>query len=147
MPKTILVVDDEPDIVNLTEKFLKLEGLKTSTCSNGKEAMAIIEKKHEEIALILLDIMMPGKSGYTVLEEIKEIHTYDPIKVVLFTVKSFNEDVQKGKQLGADGYLTKPFSGKDLVNRVKKILSGEEVEFSLGRIGPPWGDQISGRDF
>ena len=119
---TILIVDDEPDIVNLTEKFLKLEGLKTITCSNGKEAMEIIEKRHEEIALILLDIMMPGKSGYTVLEEIKENHTYDLIKVVLFTVKSFNEDVQKGKQLGADGYLTKPFAGKDLVKSIREFL-------------------------
>ena len=105
----ILIVDDEPDIVNLTEKFLKLEGFKTITCCNGKEAMEIIDVRHEEIALILLDIMMPGKSGYTVLKEIKADSRLDPIKVVLFTVKSFNEDIQKGKQLGADGYLTKPF--------------------------------------
>jgi DNA-binding response OmpR family regulator len=119
---TILIVDDEPDIVNLTEKFLKLEGFKTITCSNGKEALEIIAERHEEIALILLDIMMPGKSGYTVLEEIKQNSTYNPIKVVLFTVKSFNEDIQKGKLLGADGYLTKPFSGKDLVKSIREFL-------------------------
>jgi len=120
--ETILIVDDEPDIVNLTEKFLKLEGFKPITSNNGKTALEIIAERHEEIALVLLDIMMPGKSGYTVLEEIKENHTYDPIKVVLFTVKSFNEDIQKGKQLGADGYLTKPFSGKDLVKSIKEFL-------------------------
>ena len=120
--KTILIVDDEPDIVNLTEKFLNLGKFNTITCSNGKEAMKVIEKKHEEIALILLDIMMPGKSGYSVLEEIKGNELYKDIIVILFTVKSFNEDIQKGKKLGADGYLTKPFSGKQLLKFIQDQL-------------------------
>ena len=123
--KSILIVDDEPDIVNLTEKFLKLGNFDTISCNNGKEAMKIIEERHEEIALILLDIMMPGKSGYTVLEEIKNNNDYKDIIVVLFTVKSFNEDLQKGKKLGADGYLTKPFSGKELLKYVKDIIKKE----------------------
>lgn len=120
--KTILIVDDEPDIVNLTEKFLNLGKFDTITCSNGKEAMKIIEEKHEQIALILLDIMMPGKSGYSVLEEIKGDNRYKDIIVILFTVKSFNEDIQKGKKLGADGYLTKPFSGKQLLKYIEAQL-------------------------
>lgn len=120
--KTILIVDDEPDIVNLTEKFLNLGKFDTITCSNGKEAMKIIEEKHEQIALILLDIMMPGKSGYSVLEEIKGDARYKDIIVILFTVKSFNEDIQKGKKLGADGYLTKPFSGKQLLKYIQAQL-------------------------
>ena len=107
--KTILIVDDEPDIVNLTEKFLNLGKFNTITCSNGKEA-------------ILLDIMMPGKSGYSVLEEIKGNELYKDIIVILFTVKSFNEDIQKGKKLGADGYLTKPFSGKQLLKFIQDQL-------------------------
>ena len=120
--KNILIVDDEPDIVNLTEKFLNLGKFDTITCSNGKEAMKIIEEKHEQIALILLDIMMPGKSGYSVLEEIKGDQRYKDIIVILFTVKSFNEDIQKGKKLGADGYLTKPFSGKQLLKYIQSQL-------------------------
>ncbi|TXT59219.1 MAG: hypothetical protein BAJALOKI2v1_240047 [Promethearchaeota archaeon] len=120
--KTILVVDDEPDIVALTSKFLKLGDFNTITCSNGKEALKIIEERHDEIALILLDIMMPGKSGWEILEEIKSNEEYNDIYVILFTVKSFNEDIQKGKKLGADGYLTKPFSGKDLLKYVEKVL-------------------------
>ncbi len=84
--------------------------------------MKIIEEKHEEIALILLDIMMPGKSGYSVLEEIKGDERYRDIIVILFTVKSFNEDIQKGKELGADGYLTKPFSGKQLLKFIEAQL-------------------------
>ena len=121
--RTILIVDDEPDIVNLTEKFLNLGKFTTITCSNGKEAMKVIEEKHEEIALILLDIMMPGKSGYSVLEEIKSDDRYKDIIVILFTVKSFNEDIQKGKKLGADGYLTKPFSGKQLLKYIQDQLN------------------------
>ncbi|MHA1273395.1 MAG: response regulator [Promethearchaeota archaeon] len=121
--KTILIVDDEPDIVNLVEKFLKLGNFNTITCSNGKEAMEIIAENYNDIDLVLLDIMMPGKSGYTVLEEIKSNDQYKHILVILFTVKSFNEDIQKGKKLGADGYLTKPFSGKELLDYIKNKLN------------------------
>ena len=121
--KTILIVDDEPDIVNLTEKFLNLGEFETITCSNGKSALAIIEEKYEEIDLVLLDIMMPGKSGYDILGEIKSNDKYKHIIVILFTVRSFSEDIQKGKKLGADGYLTKPFSGKELLKFVREKLN------------------------
>ncbi|MFW9820139.1 MAG: response regulator, partial [Candidatus Thorarchaeota archaeon] len=103
-------------------KFLKLGDFDTITSSNAKEAMKVIEESYDKIALILLDIMMPGRSGYSVLEEVKNNEKYKDILVVLFTVKSFNEDVQKGKKLGADAYITKPFSGKELLNRIKEIL-------------------------
>jgi len=121
--KTILIVDDEPDIVNLTEKFLKLGNFNTITCGNGREALEILEEKYDEIALVLLDLMMPGLSGYSVLEKIKSNEDFSEIIVVLFTVKSFNEDIQKGKRLGADYYITKPFSGKDLLAKIKEILN------------------------
>jgi len=119
---TILIVDDEPDIVNLTEKFLKLGDFETITSNNAKEAMKMVEENYDKIALILLDIMMPGRSGYSVLEEIKNNERYRDILVVLFTVKSFNEDVQKGKKLGADAYITKPFSGKELLKKIQELL-------------------------
>jgi DNA-binding response OmpR family regulator len=120
--KTILICDDEPDIVNLTERFLEKGNFTTITCSNGNEAMRILEEKHGEIALILLDIMMPGKSGFSVLQDIKGNELYKDIIVVLFTVKSFQEDIQKGKEYGADGYLMKPFSGKQLLQFVQDQL-------------------------
>jgi len=104
---------------------LKLGDFDTITSSNAKEAMKIIEENYGRIALILLDIMMPGRSGYYVLEEVKNNEKYRDILVVLFTVKSFNEDVQKGKKLGADAYITKPFSGKELLNRIKEILGNK----------------------
>jgi len=120
---TILICDDEPDIVNLTKRFVQLDSFKTITCSNGKECLKSIEEKHEEIVLILLDLMMPGKSGFEVLRDIRSKESYKDIRVVLFTVKSFKEDIEKGKELGADGYITKPFSGNELRDYIKKVLN------------------------
>jgi len=120
---SILICDDEPDIVNLVQKFLQLDNYKTLTCSNGKEALKIIEEKYDEILLVLLDLMMPALSGFEVLRTIKSKDIYNDIKVILFTVKSFKEDIEKGKELGADGYVTKPFSGNELRSYVKEILN------------------------
>lgn len=120
--KTILVVDDEPDIVNLTEKILKLGKYNTLTCNNGKEALKVIEEKYNQISLVLLDLMMPGVSGMEVLRTIKSNDMFKHILVILFTVKSFKEDIQKGKEMGADGYITKPFSGKQLLDYVNNVF-------------------------
>ena len=124
----ILIVDDEPDIVNLTESFLKLENYETLTCNNGEEALKIIEKHYNDIILVLLDIMMPNIDGYTVLEKIKSNDKYKHILVILFTVKNFKFDIIKGKELGADGYLIKAVSGKTLLDNVKKILEENEEQ-------------------
>ncbi len=120
--RKILIVDDEEDIVNLTEKFLQLENYETLTCSNGSEALQIVEEKHEDIALVLLDIMMPNLNGYEVLKSIKSNEKFNHILVVLFTVKNFFEDIKKGKELGADGYLVKAISGNEIINYIKNLL-------------------------
>ena len=120
---SILICDDEPDIVSLVEKFLQLDKYKTLTCSNGKEALKILEEKYDEILVILLDIMMPALSGFEVLRTIRTKDSYNDIKVILFTVKSFKEDIEKGKELGADGYVSKPFSGNELRDYVKEIIN------------------------
>ena len=118
--KKILIVDDEEDITILTEKFLQLENYDTLTCSNGYDALEIVKEKHEDIDLVLLDIMLPGMNGYEILTKIKS--KYPKILVVLFTVKNFFEDIQKGKELGADGYLVKAISGNEIITYIKNIL-------------------------
>ena len=122
MSQKILIVDDEPDILRLTQKFLEMGHFDTITSNNAKEAMKEVESNYNDISLILLDVMMPGKSGMDVLRQIKEEDRFKHILVVLFTVKSFAEDIQKGKRLGADGYITKPFSGKELLKYVQEML-------------------------
>lgn len=115
--KKILIIDEEEDITILTGKFLQLENYDVITCSNSYDALSIIEEKHEEIALVLLDIMFhSGKDGYEILTEIKS--RFPKILVVLFSVKNFFEDIQKGKELGADGYLVK--SATDLAKFFKR---------------------------
>jgi CheY-like chemotaxis protein len=106
---TILVVDDEPDILNLTEKFLKLGDFNTIRCSTEKEALRVIEERYSDISMILLDPMMPGLNTEKFIQSIKSDDRYKHILVVLFSAKQLPAD----KKLKADGYITKPFSGKD----------------------------------
>lgn len=114
---------ENEDITNLTEKFLQLENYETITCSNGYDALDIIKEKHNEIALVLLDILLPSMSGYDILAEIKS--KYPKILVILYTAKNFFEDIQKGKELGADGYLLlKGFNDDDkLINNLIKSVN------------------------
>jgi DNA-binding response OmpR family regulator len=115
----ILIVDDEPNILLSLEFLFKKEGYRVFIARDGDEALGIIEDRMP--ALIILDIMMPKVDGYEVCKHVKSI--YPAIKVIFLTAKSKQQDVQKGLNLGADLYLTKPFSTKDLVAKVKSLLN------------------------
>ncbi len=119
--KTILIIDDEPDILDITSRFLKVEGYKTLTAPNGRIGLDLLEKDHENVWLILLDIMMPGLSGLAVLKKIKANPTYSHIKVLMFSVKSHESDIKKALELGATGYIVKPISGKNLIETIKNL--------------------------
>lgn len=118
----ILIVDDEMDITYLVEQNLHLQEYETIACHSGEEALQVMKERNEEISLVLLDIMMPKISGFDVLKAIKAEPKYNDILVVLFTVKNFQMDIQKAKELGADGYLPKAISGKQLLRYVNEIL-------------------------
>ena len=120
---TILICDDEKDIVNLAEKILIWAGYNTITCNNGQDLLNTIKKMHEKIDLILLDVRMPVMNGHETLKILKTTEDYKNIPVILFTVSIYNEDVQKGRELGADAYLPKPFSAKRLISCIQEILS------------------------
>ncbi|MCH7397313.1 response regulator [Belliella sp. DSM 107340] len=115
----ILIVDDEPNILLSLEYLFKKEGFKVFIARDGEEALDLISEIEPE--LVLLDIMMPKVDGYEVCKHIKEQHT--KIKVVFLTAKSKQQDIQKGLDLGADLYLTKPFGNKELVSKVKNLLN------------------------
>lgn len=115
--KTILVVDDEPRIAEAVTMNLELEGYQVSCASNGQEAL---RKVAEELPdLIILDIMMPDMDGFETLQRIRELSN---VPVIMLTVKGGETDKVKGLELGADDYVTKPFSPKELVSRVKAAL-------------------------
>ena len=118
--ESILVVDDEPDIIALVAYHLVKHGYRVSTASDGIEAVRAA--KQELPALIILDLMLPGKSGYDVLEDLRAAPATKDIAVLMLTARKEEEDRIRGLALGADDYLTKPFSPQELVLRVGAIL-------------------------
>lgn len=116
----ILVVDDEPDIVALVVYHLAKAGYKVSSASTGPDALALA--KRERPALIVLDLMLPGMSGFDVLAQLRENASTAGVAVLMLTARKEEPDRIRGLELGADDYLTKPFSPQELVLRVGAIL-------------------------
>jgi two-component system phosphate regulon response regulator PhoB len=116
----VLVVDDEPDIVALVVYHLAKAGYRVSSAMNGTDALAIATR--ERPALVVLDLMLPGLSGFEVLERLRASEATANVAVLMLTARREEPDRIKGLALGADDYLTKPFSPQELVLRVKAIL-------------------------
>ena len=116
----VLVVDDEPDIVGLVAYHLAKTGYRVSTASTGADALSMARDEHP--ALIVLDLMLPGMSGFEVLEQLRGSDSTRHVAVLLLTARREEADRIRGLLLGADDYLTKPFSPQELVLRVGAIL-------------------------
>ena len=116
----VLVVDDEADIVALVAYHLAKAGYRVSTATNGTDALAAA--RAERPSLIVLDLMLPGLSGYEIIEELRAAETTREIAVLMLTARREEADRVRGLTLGADDYLTKPFSPQELVLRVAAIL-------------------------
>jgi two-component system phosphate regulon response regulator PhoB len=130
----ILVVDDEPDIVALVAYHLAKAGYRVSTASSGTEA--IESTRRDRPALVVLDLMLPGMSGYDVLEQLRAGEATRNVAVLMLTARREEADRIRGLSLGADDYLTKPFSPQELVLRVGAILR------RLGAGGATSGDTL-----
>lgn len=116
MEKTILIIEDNTDVLENTSELLAIAGYKTLTANNGKEGLELARKNKPD--LVLCDIMMPVLDGYGVLRAFENIPDITGTPFVFVTAKAENEDFRKGMDLGADDYLTKPFSGDDLIRIV-----------------------------
>ena len=116
----VLIVDDEPNILLSLEFLMKKQGYKVFIARDGEEAMDIINEEVPEI--VVLDIMMPQVDGYEVCTYIKASPSFQHIKVIFLTAKTKPEDIEKGKEIGADAYMTKPFSTRNLMKKVKEML-------------------------
>ncbi|KAF4516586.1 hypothetical protein B566_EDAN003333 [Ephemera danica] len=121
MTKKILIVDDEPNIVISLEFLMKKEGFEVAVASDGDEALAKVASFNPD--LVLLDIMMPKKSGFEVCEILRADPERAGLRIIMLTAKGRDTEVAKGIAMGANAYITKPFSTKDLVVRVKEILA------------------------
>jgi DNA-binding response OmpR family regulator len=123
MTKRVLIVDDERNIVTALEFLMELNGYEVKTARDGEEALIYVVAFKPE--LILLDVMLPLRSGFEVLQKIRETIASHDIKIILLTAKGRDVEIDKGLALGADAYLTKPFATKELLVEVRRLLGDE----------------------
>jgi DNA-binding response OmpR family regulator len=122
MARKVLIVDDELNIVTALEFLLQKSGYEVMAAPNGEEALKQVESFAPD--LVLLDVMMPRISGYEVCRRMRERPDWRHIKIVMLSAKGREAEVSKGVSLGADLYVTKPFSNNELVGKIGELLAG-----------------------
>jgi len=120
MKKKVLIVDDEPNIVMTLEYAFRKQNFEVFIARDGSEAKIILEKALPQV--VLLDVMMPKVDGYQTLDFIKNTSGLEQTKVVFISAKNKASDIEKGLNMGADKYITKPFSIKKVIGEVKELL-------------------------
>lgn len=120
MTKKILIADDEPNIVMSLEFLMEQSGYQVAVARDGEEALRLMARFAPD--LVLLDVMMPLRNGYEVCQSIRENPDWDKVKVVMLSAKGRDLEVSQGLALGADAYVTKPFSTKALIAQVRELL-------------------------
>jgi len=136
--RLILAVDDEPKMTKFIRMNLELEGYRVSEATNAMEAL---DKVREELPdLVLLDVMMPDMDGFETLQHIREIST---VPVIMLTVKGEESDKVRGLELGADDYVTKPFSPRELSSRIKALLRRTEMPSQMEKTVVQIDDRLS----
>lgn len=121
MNKKILIADDEQNIVISVEFLMKREGYQVSVAYDGEAALAAIQAQKPD--LVLLDVMMPKKNGFDVCQAVRADPDCSGTRILMLTARGRDTEVAKGLAMGADGYMTKPFSTKDLVDKVRELLA------------------------
>ncbi len=116
----VLVVEDEPNIVESLSFLMKQEGFDVKIAQDGTTALRIVESDVPD--LVVLDVMLPRRDGYDVCKAIRANRKLDDVRIMMLSAKGRELDRRKGLELGADDYITKPFSTRDLVDRVRALL-------------------------
>jgi DNA-binding response OmpR family regulator len=119
-PARILVVEDDPVILRLLEVNLGLEGFEVETAARGEEALEMAKKAPP--ALILLDVMMPGLSGWEVARKLKDESSTAEVPVILLSARAQEEDRRRGQELGVEAYVTKPFDPSELAEMIRRMV-------------------------
>jgi DNA-binding response OmpR family regulator len=116
---TVLVVDDEASVRDVVKRYLEREGYVVLLASNGLEALSTLEHERDRVSLVVLDVMLPGLDG---LEILKRVRGDNPVPIIILSARTEEFDRVMGLELGADDYVLKPFSPRELVSRVKAVL-------------------------
>jgi DNA-binding response OmpR family regulator len=125
MANKILIADDEPNIVTSLVFLMTRSGYEVRSARNGDEALALVESFQPD--LVLLDVMIPGRSGYEVCQRMRERPEWRHIKIMMLSAKGRGAEVSKGLSIGADAYMTKPFSNRELIARIGGLLGGSDT--------------------
>ncbi len=141
MARTVLVVEDEVKIRDMLRSYLEREGLDVLTTGSGAEALTLVERSAPD--LVLLDLRLPDVSGEEVAREVRRTSN---VPILMLTAKSAEEDRIRGLELGADDYVTKPFSPRELVLRVQALLRRGGVEPAMSRMSFGGGDVVIDED-
>ncbi|MGZ3581143.1 MAG: response regulator transcription factor [Ktedonobacterales bacterium] len=126
----ILVADDDPQLLRLVTRNLQLEGYETLSASDGQQALDLIETRMPEV--LLLDVMMPRLDGFSVTERVRQFST---VPIIIVTARGQEQDKIHGLDLGADDYLTKPFSVEELLARVRAVLRRSQLSAAANEQG------------
>jgi DNA-binding response OmpR family regulator len=118
--KRILIVDDEPNIVISLEFLMKREGFDVAVAADGESALQAMAEQAPD--LVLLDIMLPRRSGFEVCQEIRANPAWSGTKIIMLTAKGRETEIARGLAAGADAYMTKPFSNHGLLQQVRQLL-------------------------
>ncbi len=124
MSRRVLIVDDEPNIVTSLEFLMRGDDYEVRVARNGEEALQLAESFRPDI--VVLDVMMPQRSGFEVCQKIRENPILRDAKIIMLTAKGREVEKEKGLDLGANAYVTKPFSTKELMNTVRGLLPRSE---------------------
>ena len=119
-PKSVLIVDDEPNVLLSLQFLMKKGGYQVRTAKDGEEALAEITRALPD--LILLDVMMPKIDGFSICERIRANPQWKDLRIIMLTARGREIEREKGMALGADDYITKPFSTKEAIERVEAVL-------------------------
>lgn len=119
--RKVLIVDDEPNIVTALEFLFRRSGYDVRLATNGAEALELVDSYRPDV--VLLDVMMPVKSGYEVCQKMRERPELAQIRIVMLSAKGSEAEVNKGLSLGADLYVTKPFSTQELVATIDRLFA------------------------
>lgn len=130
--KLVAIVDDEPDIIELVSLHLQKAGFKVKTFEDGEGLFKFLKSTQPDI--VILDLMLPDADGYEICKYMKKEDKYNNIPVIMLTARSDEMDKVLGLELGADDYMTKPFSPRELVARVKAVLRREQKSFESNKI-------------
>ncbi len=122
--RTIMVVDDDPDIVTIVKTILEVKGYVVQSAFSGQEVLSLLQEQKPD--LIFLDVMMPPMDGLEVLTRLKGNPATASIPVILLTAKADDEDVQIGYKMGADIYITKPFTSTEVLEAINLVLGGDQ---------------------